>query len=235
MLNHEDPFMHVYSLVVFNMLCEQTERNTLVEIYYLSAPETRNWRKLLALGDTLEQQLKRKLLWVWPTAADLLAFNKLLRLHNIQNILSVGCGSGLLEWLLAAAATEDENPIAFYGLEIDRNWWNSKYALRSFIPLNFVEDAPDGKLDSDFLRHSCCGSQPSALLFCYFNNRQAFLEYLCVYKGKWLIIIGPKPSQGIHTDPDAMHPNFPVDEHWVLHDCLHWTELNIVTFYEKID
>ncbi|XP_017844949.1 uncharacterized protein LOC108601561 [Drosophila busckii] len=106
---------------------EQTE---LHEIYCLTAAK-QNWRKLIAFGDTLQLELKRKLLWIWPTTANVLKFNQALSELQIQNILSIGCGSGLLEWLMLAAA---ENRFNIYGLERDANWWCSKQLAYNYRP-----------------------------------------------------------------------------------------------------
>ncbi|XP_017119085.1 uncharacterized protein LOC108140663 [Drosophila elegans] len=210
------------------MLDERSELETLRKIYYLTDGASANWRKLLALGDCLDQQLKRKLLWVWPTSVDLDYFNQLLTMHHIQSVLSIGCGSGLLEWLITAAGGRKTT---MFGLEVDRNWWQSKYSVRSFIPLNYVEEA--SQLDTDLLASCCNATSPCALLFCYFNNRPAFLDYLGVFQGKWLILIGPLPALGIHTDPNPVQPQLPVDQ-WTLRERLNWTDCNVVTFYEKI-
>ncbi|XP_017009116.2 uncharacterized protein [Drosophila takahashii] len=211
------------------MLDERSELEALREIYYLTDGSSgRNWRKLLALGDSLDQQLKRKLLWMWPTSVDLDYFNQLLAMHHIHRILSIGCGSGLLEWLMTASGGRK---VSMFGLEVDRNWWQSKYSVRSFIPLNYVEDA--GQLDADLLTSCCNNNPPCALLFCYFNNRGAFLDYLKVFPGKWLILIGPLPARGIHTDPNPVYPQLPEDQ-WILRERLNWTDHNIVAFYEKI-
>ncbi|XP_017067812.2 uncharacterized protein LOC108105634 [Drosophila eugracilis] len=210
------------------MLDERSEVETLRQVYYLTDGASGNWHKLLALGDCIDQQLKRKLLWMWPSLVDLDYFNQLLAMHDIQRILSIGCGSGLLEWLMTASGGRK---VSMFGLEIDRNWWQSKYAIRSFIPLNYVEDY--NQLNTDLLSRCCNGTPPSALLFCYFNNRGAFLDYLKVFTGKWLILIGPLPTLGIHTDPNPLQPQLPADE-WTLRERLNWTDHNIVTFYEKI-
>ncbi|KAH8381774.1 hypothetical protein KR009_000179 [Drosophila setifemur] len=210
------------------MLDERSEVETLRDIYYLTDGAASNWRKLLTLGGCLDQQLKRKLLWVWPTSNDLNNFNQILTTKGIQSILSVGCGSGLLEWLISATGGQK---ISMYGLEVDRNWWQSKYSVRSFIPLNYVEDAEE--VNPHFLNCCCNDSSPSALLFCYFNNRRAFLDYLRIFQGRWLIIIGPQPALGIHTDPNPLQPQLPVNK-WSLRERLNWTDRNIVAFYERI-
>lgn len=187
------------------------ELDALQEVYCLTngMASEKNWCKLLALGRTLDQQLKRKILWIWPTATDLKNFKKILEQLDIKNVLSIGCGSGLLEWLMAAVG---EGAFNIYGLERDPNWWRSKYAVRSFIPLNYIENA-QMELDAGFLIDCCSGTMPC--------------------EGKWLILIGPEPALGIHTDPNPMQPQLPENQ-WALCEIINWTENNIVAFYMKI-
>lgn len=210
---------------------EQMELDALHEVYCLTdgSASKQNWCKVLALGNTLDQQLKRKILWIWPTGTDLKNLKQILEKLNIQNVLSIGCGSGLLEWLMKAVG---DGAFNIYGLERDPNWWRSKYAVRSFIPLNYIEHA-DLKLEASFFTDCCSGSLPCALVFCYFNNRKAFQDYLNVFEGKWLIIIGPQPALGIHTDPNPLQPQLPENQ-WALYEIINWTEQNVVVFYVKI-
>lgn len=76
------------------------EEDALTELYYLTSDATKNWRKLLKYSDSLDLQFKRKILWIWPTETSLWQINKILRDFEINCVLSVGCGSGLFEWLL---------------------------------------------------------------------------------------------------------------------------------------
>lgn len=55
-----------------------------------------------------------------------------------------------------------------------------------------------------------------ALLFCYFNNGPAFLDYISNYKGDVVFIIGPGKGKGRHTDPEPFKANFG-DITWRLH------------------
>lgn len=41
----------------------------------------------------------------------------------------------------------------------------------------------------------------NCLLFCYFNNRKAFDNYLKHFRGNVLVIIGPGEGKYVHTDP----------------------------------
>ncbi|KAL7726830.1 hypothetical protein ACLKA6_017239 [Drosophila palustris] len=197
---------------------EQSELDALQEIYSLTDGHEakKNWRKLLVLGSTLDNQLKRKLLWIWPTVSDLTKFNQTLHHLGLQTVLSIGCGSGLLEWMIAAVGDET---LRIYGLERDPNRWRK---------------STDSRLKGSFLSSCCSGVMPCALIFCYFNNSKAFLDYLSVFEGIWIILIGPQPGFGIHTDPNPLQPELPKNQ-WSLHTLMNWTEQNVVAIYKKLE
>ena len=88
------------------MLKPLNEKDVLAEVYCLTQESTKNWRALLKYGNSLEIDTKHKLLWVWPTEKSVWQINKLLREHNITNILSIGCGNGLFEWILKEALSK---------------------------------------------------------------------------------------------------------------------------------
>lgn len=96
------------------------------------------------------------------------------------------------------------------GVEVDIAWWHSKYAPPTFIPLLLTTPKLDKKT-IDVLQNST----NTALLFCYFNNRPAFEEYMKNYSGKCLVIIGPGDGKGVHTDPKPFND---VSQDWVLYD-----------------
>lgn len=125
-----------------------------------------------------------------------------------------------------------------YGLEVDRNWWHSNYAIKTFIPLNYIEDTKEDSVDGNFLKQ-CCGinNWNFALMFCYFNNRLAFLEYLKHYQGNYIIIVGPADNSksNVYTDPQPLEPNFPKDsiQKWFLTKCVTIQNNNVLVLYEK--
>lgn len=172
----------------------------------LSAME--NWQGVIDICATFSADEKSKFLWAWPTADCL----KFLRSHLIENgieaILSIGCGSGLLEWMIRQSS--DINVI---GLELDNSWWKSPYSPKTFIELKFTTS---DRLTSKFLC-DCVGQSADrfALLFCYFNNRNAFLDYVRAYEGKLIVIIGPINGDKIVTDPIPLNPLFETNE-WQL-------------------
>lgn len=127
--------------------------------------------------------------------------------------------------------------LQIYGLEVDRQWWLSNYAIKSFIPLNYIEDIGDGdSMHANFLQQ-CCSSNSwnFALMFCYFNNRSAFLNYLHMFKGNYIIIVGPLEKCDIYTDPLPLEPNFPEDlsAKWLKVKSLPIENNNILVLYEK--
>lgn len=84
------------------------------------------------------------------------------------------------------------------GYEINKDWWESKYSNPKFINLNYCEGSPEkDSFNSNY-----------ALLFCYFNNGPAFLDYINTYEGNVVFIIGPGKDRGRHTDPQPFKANF---------------------------
>lgn len=72
-------------------------------------------------------------------------------------------------------------------------------------------------------------------MFCYFNNRLAFLEYVKLYKGNYIIIVGPLNKIDIYTDPLPLEPNFQDDliSKWILTKSLVLDGNNVFALYEK--
>lgn len=62
--------------------------------------EGKDWRKILALSQAYETSVTAQILWAFPTESCLRFLKALFKSFNIRNILSVGCGSGLLEFIL---------------------------------------------------------------------------------------------------------------------------------------
>lgn len=66
--------------------------------------EKNDWKTVLHLGNSnsviADENLKRKYLWFWPTEECITFIRNLISKTKIRNILSIGCGSGLLEWLI---------------------------------------------------------------------------------------------------------------------------------------
>jgi hypothetical protein len=76
----------------------------------------KSWTKLLQLGNDTVESERAKLLWVWPRQQCLYRLTLLLRKYRINRILSVGCGSGLLELLIAKICGECKRCDVEYGV-----------------------------------------------------------------------------------------------------------------------
>ncbi|CAH0550396.1 unnamed protein product [Brassicogethes aeneus] len=160
------------------------------------------WEEALKVNKNSDNLEASKVLWVWPSLMNLRFLKKKCLEFQMEGFVSLGCGCGLLEWFIHNATG-----LPVMGYEINEAWWKSKYSCPQFIPLNFSPEIPD----SSMLNSKC------ALLFCYFNNRPAFLDYVKCYKGNMVIIIGPGEGSGRHTDPEPFKPGFDSPE-WILND-----------------
>ncbi|XP_063907931.1 uncharacterized protein LOC135126069 [Zophobas morio] len=158
------------------------------------------WKEVLDLS-LVESAVTRKLVWVWPSENNLLLIKHIIRDFRLSGVISIGCGSGLFEWLL-----EKYSGFPVKGYEVNESWWLSKYSTPQFIKLNFPELPPT----PDILEPNY------ALLFCYFNDGDAFREYIRCYEGDFVFIIGPGLGAGRHTDPEPFNPNFGSPD-WLLY------------------
>lgn len=145
-----------------------------------------------------------------------------------------------------------------YGLEVDRNWWQSSYAIAPFITnMRYLEEIDWSTFNSHrkgrFLQECCCSSQSEdddwnfALMFCYFNDCKAFLHYLSLYGGSWLLLFGPaitsssSPSAAIYTEPLPLQEDFQqlTEEagagQWLLHTKLSIGSNNVLALYRRTD
>lgn len=68
-----------------------------------SLKNQKNWKALLRLSEDREAF---KFLWAWPAEGDLLYLKGVLRRHQVVGVTSVGCGCGLLEWLIQEVCGE---------------------------------------------------------------------------------------------------------------------------------
>nr|XP_014092394.1 uncharacterized protein LOC106618968 isoform X2 [Bactrocera oleae] len=170
-----------------------------------------NWRELLAIE------------------SELLNIGALFETFNIKHILSIGCGNGLFERII-----QDCLGVALNGIEVDRSWWESKYAIKSFININYIDDCKKGENLEKYLQ-KCCNLENwnFSLMFCYFNNRAAFLNYIEMYKGNILLIIGPKTGVNVFTEPLPLEPRLPEGHRWKLKATLNIGKLDVIAFYTK--
>lgn len=186
-----------------------------------------DWYGVIEAGKEFSFEEKSKFLWAWPSVQCFEWLKRILNATNIERILSIGCGSGLLKWLISKATGTHA-----VGLELDKSWWKSPYSPRAFIELKFTES----QITNQFLK-DCIQTDENkfALLFCYFNNRMAFLEYVRAYGGDLIIIVGPTSEHHIVTDPNPLNPNFENDE-WTLLDCCRFNDQhsNCMSIFQRI-
>jgi hypothetical protein len=116
------------------------------------------------------------------------------------------------------------------GLEVDQNWWSRQ---QSYIPLKFL--APDQAITPQFLLDTCLMKNWNfTLLFCYFNNRAAFNEYVKCYKGEFIVIIGPAENTFRYTEPLPLDEEFRKNENYKLvHLCEFGNNHDLIAIYEK--
>jgi hypothetical protein len=60
----------------------------------------KDWRKILLLSQKYSTNVTCEFLWTFPTPTCLNYLKALWKSFHITNILSVGCGSGLLEFVM---------------------------------------------------------------------------------------------------------------------------------------
>lgn len=68
------------------------------QLVYLT--ENRQWSQILELGKLYPQHEVSRFLWAWPSEKCLRKMNTTFKVLGITKILSIGCGSGLLEWII---------------------------------------------------------------------------------------------------------------------------------------
>lgn len=203
-----------------------TTTSMALEDCLLALSSANDWHGIIEVGAQYPIAEKSKFLWAWPSIECLHWLKRCLKQNHISRILSIGCGSGLLEWLIQKATDASVS-----GLELDRSWWKSAYSPKTFVDLRYM----DGELTVDFLRE-CANTDGNefALMFCYFNCRQAFLEYMQCFDGNFVIIVGPMSEKHVVTEPNPLNPRFEQSE-WFLFDCYQFNDLhsNCMSIYVR--
>lgn len=187
-----------------------------------------DWYGVIEAGKHFSVEEKSKFLWAWPTVECLQWLKTILVDNGIGSVLSIGCGSGLLEWLI-----EKTTGVNVIGLELDKSWWASAYSPTTFVELKFTQT----QITNKFLKN-CIKTDTNhfALLFCYFNNRKAFHEYVRAYNGDIIIIVGPNSERHIVTNPNPLNPKFENQEDWTLVDYCEFNDqlANCMSIYKRI-
>lgn len=145
-------------------------------------------REVESTGKAEDTSALRLLSWPAPTREDLSSFGEFINTCGVTHLYSIGCGTGLLEWLLLKVIQDEHQSGNFHGvtgIEVDVGWWSSPYSPPMFLPLLFVDR------DGDFNCEEFFGRETDFILFCYFNNLTVFLKYLEKFRGKYLGLLGP--------------------------------------------
>lgn len=66
----------------------------------ISLYNAQKWKEIAALSSTIYDLRTCRLSWVLPEINDLCWINEIIRKYKLSGIASIGCGCGLLEWLL---------------------------------------------------------------------------------------------------------------------------------------
>ncbi|VVD00123.1 unnamed protein product [Leptidea sinapis] len=160
----------------------------------------RDWRSIV--NKYHNHPDRNKLLWVFPAEEDFEFIRLNMEKLGSGEILSIGCGSGLLEWMIHEAT---DIPVS--GVEVDGSWWACKYAPPTFIELIIASPA------LDYNTISLLKKPTTTILFCYFNNGPAFRQYMENFNGNVVIIIGPH-SKNVYTCPEPFED---IGKEWDLH------------------
>lgn len=75
--------------------------NTVLDLY-----REDKWKEILDLNQLSDNPNALNLLWVWPSEENLNFIKTVLNEHNLGGIISVGCGCGLLEWIINKSTGE---------------------------------------------------------------------------------------------------------------------------------
>lgn len=74
--------------------------NNDIDEYIISLYNAQKWKEIVALSSTTDDFRTCRLSWVLPDISDLCWINEIIQKYNLSGIASIGCGCGLLEWLL---------------------------------------------------------------------------------------------------------------------------------------
>lgn len=132
------------------------------------------------------------------------------------------------------------------GLERDRAWWTSAYSPKTFIELSFIQQ--EEAITSETLHRAAATASDSfdldksekanqfALLFCYFNDKPAFDEYVRAFDGPLIVLVGPEACSGTVTDPQPLNPQFEKSEthFWTIETIINIDSFNYMAVYRRI-
>lgn len=62
--------------------------------------KSKDWETILDLNSNCDNRDALKLLWVWPSVKNLEFIKTIVHENECSGIISLGCGCGLLEWII---------------------------------------------------------------------------------------------------------------------------------------
>ncbi|XP_057367166.1 uncharacterized protein LOC130688208 [Daphnia carinata] len=174
-----------------------------------------DWRGIVRLFEN--GFCDEKLLWFQPDLDGVDFLVKSLTTIGVKGISSIGCGTGLLEWIINSSTS-----LPVIGYEIDQGWWESRFSPPKFWnEIECIDPAIVPRLNPQF-----------ALLFCYFNNLKAFEAYLESYTGDCVILIGPdENNHERYCDPQPFQ--LKDSECWRIHAIWRTKFLEAIVIYRK--
>lgn len=95
------------------MESDSTFKDELCKLY-----SNEDWKKIIRLGETISNEDRKRYLWAWPTEINLANLKCQLNQYGIRSLVSLGCGSGLLEWILMKCIG-----LTVRGFEVDEFYW----------------------------------------------------------------------------------------------------------------
>lgn len=191
-----------------------------VEKIIVTLYNNHNWKDIVNLASLIDHSKQYRLFWILPTLDDLNWITEILNAHKVSGVVSIGCGCGLIEWLLQSFSGLD-----VIGIELDSSWWHSKYAPTLFLENIIFIDEKKGRDLSIQKNYS--------ILFCYFNNGEAFSNYMNNYEGNLLFVIGPAEGQQRSTDPLPFDEKFTRYNWKLLAKRLIMTSKDYITVYTR--
>ena len=61
----------------------------------------KSWQQVVSLSEEYQHDLTSNYLWCWPSEFCLNVLKTVLDANRITSLLSLGCGCGLLEWIIS--------------------------------------------------------------------------------------------------------------------------------------
>lgn len=80
----------------------------ILELYNLN-----NWEKILNLNENSDNEEALRILWVWPSIKNLEFIKETIQKNECTGIISLGCGCGLLEWIIQQSTGNNKKKVFF--------------------------------------------------------------------------------------------------------------------------